>query len=178
MRSPVPLLPGLTTSATPGRTVAALPYGRGLRGRGGRHHRSHPEARLFLQGHSRGPFGFRRGRKKHGYERAAHRAGPFDEDASAVCLALILAILAAPALHMNILGAILIVVVVFCLSVSSRITGEIGSSSIRFRHDRGDADDLPHLSHRTGLAVYYVTALSVGGIVCVKLQMQVRPRKI
>ena len=46
------------------------------------------------------------------------------------CLVLILAILAAPSLHMNILGAMLIVLFGFLfVTVSSRLTGEIGSSS-------------------------------------------------
>src|SRR5208283_2677526 len=45
-------------------------------------------------------------------------------------VALILAILAAPSLHMNILGAVLIVAFGFLfVTVSSRLTGEIGSSS-------------------------------------------------
>src|SRR5208282_2715837 len=45
-------------------------------------------------------------------------------------LALILAILAARTLHMNVLGAVMIVVFGFLfVTVSSRLTGEIGSSS-------------------------------------------------
>ena len=47
-------------------------------------------------------------------------------------LALILAILVSPALHMNLLGAILIVVFGFVfVTVSSRLTGEIGSCPTR-----------------------------------------------
>jgi uncharacterized oligopeptide transporter (OPT) family protein len=42
----------------------------------------------------------------------------------------IIAIVAAPALHMNLLGAILIVIFGFLfVTVASRLTGEIGSSS-------------------------------------------------
>jgi len=87
------------------------------------------------------------------------------------CLALIIAILAAPTLHMNLLGAILIVVFGFLfVTVSSRLTGEIGSSS----------NPISGMTVATLLftclifvlvgwtgGTYYVTALSVGGIVCV-----------
>jgi uncharacterized oligopeptide transporter (OPT) family protein len=86
-------------------------------------------------------------------------------------LALILAILAAPSLHMNLLGAVLIVVFGFLfVTVSSRLTGEIGSSS----------NPISGMTIATLLltclifllvgwtgGTYYVTALSVGGIVCV-----------
>jgi putative OPT family oligopeptide transporter len=87
------------------------------------------------------------------------------------CLALIAAILLAPTLHMNILGAILIVVFGFLfVTVSSRLTGEIGSSS----------NPISGMTVATLLltclifvivgwtgGTYYVTALSVGGIVCI-----------
>jgi len=87
------------------------------------------------------------------------------------CLGIIAAITAATPLHMNLLGALLILVFGFLFStVSSRLTGEIGSSS----------------NPTSGMAVatllftclifllmgwtggqYYVTALSVGAIVCI-----------
>jgi putative OPT family oligopeptide transporter len=87
------------------------------------------------------------------------------------CLAIIAAITLATPLHMNILGALLILVFGFLFStVSSHLTGEIGSSS----------------NPTSGMAVatllftcliflimgwtggqYYVTALSVGAIVCI-----------
>jgi len=84
---------------------------------------------------------------------------------------LILAIIAAPALHMKIFGAILIVLFGFIfVAVSSRLTGEIGSSS----------NPISGMTIATLLLtcliflllgwtdrVFYVTALSVGGIVCV-----------
>lgn len=84
---------------------------------------------------------------------------------------LIGAILAAPSLHMNLLGAVLIVVFGFLfVTVSSRLTGEIGSSS----------NPISGMTVATLLLTclcfvivgwtggpYYVTALSVGGIVCV-----------
>jgi putative OPT family oligopeptide transporter len=87
------------------------------------------------------------------------------------CLALVLAILAARPLHMNLLGAILIVVFGFLfVTVSSRLTGEIGSSS----------NPISGMTVATLLltclifvtvgwtgGTYYVTALSVGGIVCI-----------
>jgi putative OPT family oligopeptide transporter len=86
-------------------------------------------------------------------------------------VALIVAIMAAPTLHMNLLGAILIVVFGFLfVTVSSRLTGEIGSSS----------NPISGMTVATLLltcfiflivgwtgGTYYVTALSVGGIVCI-----------
>src|SRR5256885_15793193 len=46
------------------------------------------------------------------------------------CLAIIIAIMLSPPLHMNLLGALLILVFGFLFStVSSQLTGEIGSSS-------------------------------------------------
>jgi uncharacterized oligopeptide transporter (OPT) family protein len=86
-------------------------------------------------------------------------------------VALIAAILAAPTLHMNLLGAILIVFFGFLfVTVSSRLVGEIGSSS----------NPISGMTVATLLltcliflivgwvgGTYYVTALSVGGIVCI-----------
>ena len=87
------------------------------------------------------------------------------------CLALVLAIWLAPALKMNIVGAILIVVFGFLfVTVSSRLTGEIGSSSNPIS---GMTVATLLLTCLVFLVVgwtggpYYVTALSVGGIVCV-----------
>ena len=86
-------------------------------------------------------------------------------------VALIVAILLAPALHMNLLGAILIVLFGFLfVTVSSRLTGEIGSSSNPISGMTVATLLLTCLAFLvvgwTGGA-YYVTALSVGGIVCV-----------
>jgi len=86
-------------------------------------------------------------------------------------LALIIAILVSPSLHMNILGAVLIVVFGFLfVTVSSRLTGEIGSSSNPISGMTVATLLLTCLSFLivgwTG-GTYYVTALSVGGIVCV-----------
>jgi putative OPT family oligopeptide transporter len=86
-------------------------------------------------------------------------------------VALVIAIYAAPSLHMKILGAFLIVLFGFIfVAVSSRLTGEIGSSS----------NPISGMTIATLLLTclifyvlgwtdrgYYVTALSVGGIVCV-----------
>jgi uncharacterized oligopeptide transporter (OPT) family protein len=86
-------------------------------------------------------------------------------------VALVIAIFAAPSLHMNFLGALLIVLFGFIfVAVSSRLTGEIGSSS----------NPISGMTIATLLltcliflivgwtgGTYYVTALSVGGIVCV-----------
>ena len=86
-------------------------------------------------------------------------------------VALIVAILAAPSLKMNLLGAILIVVFGFLfVTVSSRLTGEIGSSSNPIS---GMTVATLLLTCLVFLIVgwtggtAYVTALSVGGIVCV-----------
>ncbi len=84
---------------------------------------------------------------------------------------LILGILVAPGLHMNLLGALLIVLFGFLfVTVSSRLTGEIGSSSNPIS---GMTVATLLLTCLCFLLVgwtggsYYVTALSVGGIVCV-----------
>jgi putative OPT family oligopeptide transporter len=86
-------------------------------------------------------------------------------------LVLVVAIIAAPSLHMNILGALLIVLFGFIfVAVSSRLTGEIGSSSNPIS---GMTIATLLLTCLIFLIVgwtggpYYVTALSVGGIVCV-----------
>jgi putative OPT family oligopeptide transporter len=86
-------------------------------------------------------------------------------------LVLIAAIFAAPALHMTLLGAVLIVIFGFLfVTVSSRLTGEIGSSSNPIS---GMTVATLLLTCLVFLLVgwtggkYYVTALSVGGIVCV-----------
>jgi putative OPT family oligopeptide transporter len=86
-------------------------------------------------------------------------------------IGLMIAIMAFRTLHMNILGAILIVAFGFLfVTVSSRLTGEIGSSS----------NPISGMTVATLLLtclvfllvgwvgpVYYVTALSVGAIVCI-----------
>lgn len=84
---------------------------------------------------------------------------------------LLVAILAAPSLHMNLLGAVLIVILGFLfVTVSSRLTGEIGSSSNPIS---GMTVATLLLTCMAFLAVgwtgatYYVTALSVGAIVCI-----------
>ncbi len=87
------------------------------------------------------------------------------------CLAIIAVITAATPLHMNLLGALLILVFGFLFStVSSRLTGEVGSSS----------NPISGMAVATLLFTcliflvmgwtggqYYVTALSVGAIVCI-----------
>ncbi len=85
--------------------------------------------------------------------------------------AMILAILFAPTLHMNLAGALLIVLFGFLfVTVSSRLTGEIGSSSNPISGMTVATLLLTCLIFLvvgwTG-GIYYVTALSVGGIVCV-----------
>jgi putative OPT family oligopeptide transporter len=87
------------------------------------------------------------------------------------CLVLVAAIWATPSLNMNALGAALIVLFGFLfVTVSSRLTGEIGSSSNPISGMTVATLLLTCLifllAGWTGLG-YYVTALSVGGIVCV-----------
>lgn len=86
-------------------------------------------------------------------------------------LALIIVIMLVPTLHMNILGALLIIVFGFLfVTVSSRLTGEIGSSSNPIS---GMTVATLLLTCLIFLVVgwtggkYYVTALSVGAIVCI-----------
>ncbi len=87
-------------------------------------------------------------------------------------LALVVVITFVPALKMNILGAILIIVFGFLfVTVSSRLTGEIGSSSNPIS---GMTVATLLLTCLVFLIVgwtapdpYFVTALSVGGIVCI-----------
>jgi len=86
-------------------------------------------------------------------------------------VALMIAIMAFRTLHMNILGAILIIAFGFLfVTVSSRLTGEIGSSSNPIS---GMTVATLLLTCLIFLVVgwvgplYYVTALSVGAIVCI-----------
>lgn len=87
------------------------------------------------------------------------------------CLAIIAVISVATPLHMNLLGALLILVFGFLFStVSSRLTGEVGSSSNPIS---GMAVATLLFTCLIFLAMgwtggqYYVTALSVGAIVCI-----------
>jgi putative OPT family oligopeptide transporter len=87
------------------------------------------------------------------------------------CLAIIAVIMFAAPLHMNLLGALLILVFGFLFStVSSQLTGEIGSSSNPIS---GMTVATLLLTCLVFLLVgwtggpYYVTALSVGAIVCI-----------
>jgi putative OPT family oligopeptide transporter len=86
-------------------------------------------------------------------------------------LALVIAIFVSPTLHMNFLGALLIVLFGFIfVAVSSRLTGEIGSSSNPISGMTIATLLLTCLvfyALRWTDRAYYVTALSVGGIVCV-----------
>ncbi|MFM1885816.1 MAG: hypothetical protein RL026_973 [Pseudomonadota bacterium] len=86
-------------------------------------------------------------------------------------LVLLGAILASPSLHMNLLGAVLIVLFgALFVTVSSRLTGEIGSTSNPIS---GMTIATLMLTCLVFLVVgwtggtWYVTALSVGGIVCI-----------
>ncbi|MDB6133332.1 MAG: oligopeptide transporter protein [Verrucomicrobiales bacterium] len=85
--------------------------------------------------------------------------------------ALLAAILFAPTLHMNLIGAVMIILCGFLfVTVSSRLTGEIGSSSNPIS---GMTIATLLLTCLAFLALgwtdrmYYITALSVGGIVCI-----------
>lgn len=87
-------------------------------------------------------------------------------------LALIVVITLMPSLKMNILGAILIIVLGFLfVTVSSRLTGEIGSSSNPISGMTVATLLFTSLAFLllgwTAADPYFVTALSVGGIVCI-----------
>lgn len=87
-------------------------------------------------------------------------------------LALIVVITLLPALKMNILGAILIIIFGFLfVTVSSRLTGEIGSSSNPISGMTVATLLLTCLVFLvlgwTAPDPYFVTALSIGGIVCI-----------
>ncbi len=87
-------------------------------------------------------------------------------------IVLVACILFARTLHMNLLGAVLIVVFGFLfVTVSSRLTGEIGSSSNPISGMTVATLLLTCLVFLalgwTAPSPYFVTALSVGGIVCV-----------
>jgi putative OPT family oligopeptide transporter len=87
-------------------------------------------------------------------------------------LALIIIITFVPSLKMNILGAILIIIFGFLfVTVSSRLTGEIGSSSNPISGMTVATLLLTSLVFLllgwTAPDPYFVTALSVGGIVCI-----------
>jgi len=87
-------------------------------------------------------------------------------------LALIVVITFLPALKMNILGAILIIILGFLfVTVSSRLTGEIGSSSNPISGMTVATLLFTSLAFLllgwTAADPYFVTALSVGGIVCI-----------
>ncbi len=87
-------------------------------------------------------------------------------------LALIVIITLVPALKMNILGALLIIIFGFLfVTVSSRLTGEIGSSSNPISGMTVATLLLTSLVFLligwTAPDPYFVTALSVGGIVCI-----------
>ena len=86
-------------------------------------------------------------------------------------IVLLAAIMAAPSLHMNLAGALLVVVFGFLfVTVSSRLTGEIGSSSNPISGMTVATLLLTCLIFLlvgwTG-GTWYVTALSVGAIVCI-----------
>ena len=123
--------------------------------------------------------GLRAGLRDVGLSAAAEKAGAVPRTERDLPLKLvgigivivIVGIIAAPALHMNLLGALLIVVFGFLfVTVSSRLTGEIGSSS---NPVSGMTVATLLLTCLIFLLVgwtggtYYVTALSVGAIVCI-----------
>jgi putative OPT family oligopeptide transporter len=120
--------------------------------------------------------GLTEGLRGFGAARAAANARRTDRDLPMTLVlggvvALVIGIVAARPLHMNVLGAVLIVVLGFLfVTVSSRLTGEIGSSS----------NPISGMTVATLLVTclvfllvgwtggpYYVTALSVGAIVCI-----------
>jgi putative OPT family oligopeptide transporter len=120
--------------------------------------------------------GIRGGLRDMGASRAAGARRRTDRDLPmklvlAGIVALVAAIWLARPLHMNLVGAVLIVALGFLfVTVSSRLTGEIGSSSNPIS---GMTVATLLLTCLVFLAVgwtggpYYVTALSVGAVVCI-----------
>src|SRR2546426_2288055 len=86
-------------------------------------------------------------------------------------LVLLAVIVATPSLHMNLLGALLILLFGFLfVTVSSRLTGEIGSSSYPISGMTVATllfTCLIFLMVGWTGGTYFVTALSIGGIVCI-----------
>jgi uncharacterized oligopeptide transporter (OPT) family protein len=116
------------------------------------------------------------GAKRVGAGTAAADAPRTDRDLSMKVVAigiviLVTAITLAPSLQMNLLGALLIVVFGFLfVTVSSRLTGEIGSTSCPTSGMTVATllfTCLIFLAVKWTGSTYYVTALSVGAIVCI-----------
>ncbi len=120
--------------------------------------------------------GLRQGLRDVGAARGAGPARRTERDLPmrlvlAGAVALVLAVWLAPPLHMNLVGAVLVVALGFLfVTVSSRLTGEIGSSSNPIS---GMTVATLLLTCLVFLVVgwtggtYYVTALSVGAVVCI-----------
>src|SRR5215831_9125752 len=121
--------------------------------------------------------GLKEGLRDLGGSKAATSAVPrTDQDLSMKfvligILGLIIAIMLFPTLKMNFLGALLIIAFGFLfVTVSSRLTGEIGSSSNPISGMTVATlllTCLIFLAVRWTGPMYYVTALSVGAIVCI-----------
>lgn len=86
-------------------------------------------------------------------------------------LALVVLIVLFPSLHMNLIGAFLIILFGFLfVTVSSRLTGEVGSTSnpiSGMTYATLILTCLVFLALGWTTGIYFLTALSVGGIVCV-----------
>ncbi|HEX9306663.1 MAG TPA: OPT/YSL family transporter, partial [Anaeromyxobacter sp.] len=120
--------------------------------------------------------GLRQGLRDVGVVRGAGPARRTERDLPmrlvlAGAVALVVAVWLAPPLHMNLVGAVLVVALGFLfVTVSSRLTGEIGSSSNPIS---GMTVATLLLTCLVFLVVgwtggtYYVTALSVGAVVCI-----------
>ncbi len=120
--------------------------------------------------------GFREGLRGMGASRGSGARRRTEKDLPmrlvlAGAVALVFAIWLAPPLHMNVVGAVLVVALGFLfVTVSSRLTGEIGSSSNPIS---GMTVATLLLTCLVFLVVgwtggtYYVTALSVGAVVCI-----------
>ena len=143
------------------------------RGRGRRHHQSLPLAAAHLAWIER-----RAGRPARPRVSSREDVPRTDQDLSMKwvvggIIALLIAIMIAPQLNLrfNLLGAVLIVVFGFLfVTVSSRLTGEVGSSSCP---TSGMTVATLLLTCLIFLIIgwtappYFVTALSIGGIVCI-----------
>ena len=171
---PAPLAPGRTliSAMDPGqiRTAYVLYIGAGAVAAGG--------IISLIQAAPTIWHGIRGGLKDLGFSGAGNNAETprTDRDLSMKfvgigAVVLIAAITFAPSLHMNILGALLILAFGFLfVTVSSRLTGEIGSSSNPISGMTVATllfTCLIFLMVRWTGSAYYVTALSIGAIVCI-----------
>ena len=154
------------------RSRRLRPLHRRRRGGGRRHHQPVAFAADDLARHPGGLVGLRHGGRTGARRGGAAPTGPVDEICRCGMRRAGAGASGRAALHMNLVGAVLIVRVRFSVRHGFLAADRRDRLVLQpdFRHDRGHAAvDLPDFpAGRAGpAAAYYVTALSVGGIVCV-----------